>query len=765
MNAAAGFAQAVSSLQQGHAAQAARLCTEVLGVDPRHAGALHLLGIVAAGRGAAEDAAGYFRRSLHIAPGDPAVMCNLGNALRDLRQPSEALVSYRAALAIVPDFAGALYGAGNALLDQGQIAESIRYFEQACAAQPGFADAWNNRGNALLACGRTEEALASYLQALTIDAAFQSALANCARTLVRLRRVDEALRCNDRRIALHPQDAAAYRDRGFCLLQLQRTGEALESYSAALALQPDDAESLYGRGTAAQRLGHHERALADFERAMEFQPDSIDIQFRRAEALRDLHRLGAAADAFERILDRDPRREYALGNLIQSRLQLCDWRDYAANVERAIRAVERGERVCLPGAFQVIAASPGAQLACARSYWAAGPAARSARPRAPRTRVDGKIRVAYLSADFREHPVAMQLVGVLERHDRKRFDIHGLSFSTPQDSPIGRRIGAAFDHFVDVSRMSDAAVAALVEQHDIDIAVDLMGFSARGRPSLFALRPAPLQIGFMGYCGTMGSTHYDYLIADETVLPRDEQQHYSEQVVYLPGCYLPCDDRRAVAPGTPSRAECGLPENGFVFCCFNTHYKFAPGMFDIWMDLLRSVPGSVLWLAEASPELVANLRREAALRSVGAERLVFAPRVADAAEHLARYRNADLFLDTRPFGAHATACDALWSQLPVLTVRGATFAGRVASSLLLALELPELVTSNVDEYRQVALQLAANPGRLRSLRARLAKSGGQHKPFDTADYTRNLQASYTRMHERAQRGEPPRSFRVADDRS
>jgi predicted O-linked N-acetylglucosamine transferase (SPINDLY family) len=753
------FSRAVACLQQGRSADAGELCTDLLRRHPSHAGALHVLGIIAAATGRPAAAVDFFRRSLASDPGQPMTEVNLGNALREVGDPTEALASYRRALERAPDFAGALYGEGNALLDLARPVEAVGSFDLAVRAQPDHADAYNNRGNALFEMERLEAALDSYLRALAVRPQFELALDNCARTLMKLRRFDEALRCHDRRLVLQPGNTRANIERGQCLLLLERAEEAWSSFSLALSAAPGDVDALFGRGLAARALKRPREALIDFDRASALRPQSLDLLYRKAEALRDCGRLADAAACFAHVLEAAPEYEYALGNLMHARLQMCDWTDYAINVERATREVAAGKRVYLPGAFLSVARAASEQLACARSFWKTPPAAVGAR----QSRImfsHERIRVAYLSADFREHPVATLLVGVLERHDRRRFEIFGISFAAAQDSPIGRRIHDAFDHFVDVSRLSDAAVAAHLEELEIDIAVDLMGFSEHGRPLIFARRPAPAQVGYLGYPGSLGTAFMDYVIADTTVIPPGAEENYTESVVYLPHSYLPSDDQRTIALHSPTRAACGLPNDGFVFCCFNSHYKISPEVFDAWMQLLRAVPASVLWLAQGTTEVMSNLKREAAGRGVDGARLVFAPRLASSEEHLARYRIADLFLDTLPFNAHATASDALWAGLPVLTCRGATFAGRVAASLLTALGLPELIAGDLREYRAIALKLAAAPALLSELGVRLAR--GRHEPalFDTARYCAHLEAAFTTIRQRTQRREPHTPFTV-----
>jgi protein O-GlcNAc transferase len=371
-----------------------------------------------------------------------------------------------------------------------------------------------------------------------------------------------------------------------------------------------------------------------------------------------------------------------------------------------------------------------------------------------------RIRIAYLSSDLREHAVAHPTAGLFEHHDKSRFETTAISFEAEWDSPTGRRVKAAFDRFIDAPTQSDEEIAGLIRQLEVDIVVDLNGFTRNSRLGVFARRPAPIQVNYLGYAGTMGADFYDYIIADETVLPKEHTEFYSEKVVWLPGSFMANDDKRAIAERVPSRAELQLPENGFVFCSFNQSYKIEPTVFDVWMRLLTAVDGSVLWLKDNDPVATANLRREAERRGVASERLVFAPSLPDVDDHLSRQRQADLFVDTLHYNAHTTAADALWAGLPVVTCLGGAFAGRVASSLLRAVGLPELVTQSLADYEALALSLAREPERLAATKTKLAENRGRQPLFDTARFARNIEHAYTTMWQRAQRREPPEGFAV-----
>jgi protein O-GlcNAc transferase len=402
--------------------------------------------------------------------------------------------------------------------------------------------------------------------------------------------------------------------------------------------------------------------------------------------------------------------------------------------------------------------SPEAQHQCAATYAADKVTASRALWRGERYAHD-KIRVAYLSGDFREHPVAQVMAGMFEGHDRARFETTALSFGPNTGDHLRLRLVKAFDRFIDVEQMADHDVAVLVRELEVDIAVDLQGFTYGSRPGIFAARPAPAQVSHFGYAGTMSTPIIDYLIADHTVVPDEQRPFYTEKICRLPDCYWPNDATRRIADETPIRTAAGLPEAGFVFCSFNNNHKIAPDIFDIWMRLLREVVGSVLWLLAGNPAAVTNLRREAASRGVEPERLIFAAR-ADPADHLGRHRLADLMLDNLPFNAHTTTVDALWAGLPVVTCLGDAFAARVAGSMLRAVGLPELVTDNLADYEALALGLARDPGRLAAVKAKLATNRLSYPLFDTARFTRHIERAYETMRERTLRGEPPADFAV-----
>jgi len=666
---------------------------------------------------------------------------------------------YRAALAANPGDAAALNNLGNLLRRAGRLAEALAEFDRAIAASDREPFLFHNRGLVLHGLGRAEAALADQARALALKADYAGAHAARGTVLAGGGRHEEGLASLEEAVRLDPGLAGAWTERGIVLESLGRRAEALASYERASALDPGAPEPWANRGLLLALLGREEEALACTRRALAIRPEFAAAHRNLGVVLEQRRELEAAAGSFARAFALDPDFDCLAGDLLGARLQLCDWRDHAGAVRRIEDAVARGARATGPFIFLAASDDPALQLACARAWIGARhpPAARALC--AGRIRRDGPIRVAYLSADFRRHPIGLLAAGLFEAHDRRGFEIAAVSFGPDTGDPVRARLERAFDRFVDVRDRSDRAAAEAIAAFEADIAVDLMGITQGCRPGILALRPAPVQVGWLGYPGTTGAGYVDYIVADRIVIPAHREDCYAERVVRLPDSYQVNDSSRPLPARTPGRAGAGLPAEGFVFCSFNQSYKMAPRVFDAWMRVLGAVPGSVLWLFSGEPAVAHNLRRAAAERGVAPDRLVFAPPVA-AGEHLARQGAADLFLDTAPYGAHTTASDALWVGLPVLTCPGESFASRVAASLLHAIGAPELVAPSLAEYERLAVALARDPARLAALRARIVANRRTHPLFDTARFARHLEAAYRTMHEIARHGEPPRGFAV-----
>jgi protein O-GlcNAc transferase len=507
------------------------------------------------------------------------------------------------------------------------------------------------------------------------------------------------------------------------------------------------------------RAGQKTPATKADESTAAFNPQDANAWALEADDLFRLRRFTEATEASDRALAIDPEHVEATRTGINSRILACDWRRLEDDKRRISAGLSVGQRLVGPLNHRAICSSEAEHLVFAQLRAKELPSAVNPLWQGETYRHD-KIRVAYLSTDYRDHVLSSAIVGCLEHHDKTRFETTAISLGPDDGSEMRRRVEAAFSSFIDVQAMSDAEVAKTLRERETDIAIDQNGYSGNGRPGILSRRPAPVQVNYLAYPGTMGVPFIDYIIADRLMIPDRNRMFYTEQVVYLPYTYLPTDNKRPIAEVTPSRAEAGLPETGFIFVCNNNAHKIGPEMFDIWMRLLLAVESSVLWLKTLSPSTMINLRREAKSRGISAERLVFAPEVRDIGDHLARLRLADLFLDTLPYNAHATASDALWAGLPVLTCLGNSFPSGVAAGTLHAVGLHELVTKSLAEYEEQALALARNPERLATIKAKLLCNRDTAPLFDTARFTRDLESAYTVMWERTQCGEPPESFSI-----
>jgi protein O-GlcNAc transferase len=559
---------------------------------------------------------------------------------------------------------------------------------------------------------------------------------------------DEAITLLNKALKQKP-DLVARTHYAHALLAAQRFEEALAAYDQVLAAQPGSFEAHYNRGVILSQLQRFEESLAALDRAVALQPGAAATWYNRGVVLVGLERHREALDSYDRALALDPSYAPAESNRTMAALSLCDWGRVAAIPP------ELAARVAPPLTFLGYSGNKQLQLECAafttrsRMTPAAAPLWRGEKYRHDR------IRLAYLSADFREHAVAFQLAPLIERHDRARFQVIGISTGLRDDSAIRARLIAGFDRFHDFAALNSDEIARRLREMEVDIAIDLGGHTGQTRLQIFAHRFAPVQATWLGYPGTTGAPFIDYLIADRIVAPFEHQPFFSEQLVHLPDSFFPTDAVRAEGTA-PTRAKAELPEKGFVFCSFNGTWKITAAVFDVWMRLLNDLPGSVLWLKLPSADTRANLEREAAARGVDPARLVFADTVP-LGVHLARHALADLFLDTLPYNAHATAADALGAGLPVLTCKGEAFAGRVAASLLEAVGLPELITESLKDYETRALELARDPAQLQALKQKLAANLPTAPLFDADRFRQGIEAAYVTMSEQR---DNPRSFSV-----
>jgi predicted O-linked N-acetylglucosamine transferase (SPINDLY family) len=686
------FREGAALHQAGQLDQAYEIYCAVLKRDPGHFNALHLSGLIAAGRRQFEDARDFMARAIAVRPAHAIAHYNYGTVLEGLKQYRAAIDNYDVAIRLKPD----------------------------------FAEAYNNRGSALDHLGQHQAAIESYSAAINIKADL----------------------------------AEAHNNRGNAMRALKRYADALADYNTAIRIRPDYAEAYNNRGVVFSALDQPHAAKDDYDRAIALKGDFTEAHYNLANVLREQKRYLEAIDSFDKAHFYQPDFPALSGLRTHTKMQVCDWNDLHGNIAQLSDQIENGLPCAPPFSVLALIDTYGAQRKMAEIW---------AKQKHPRDHTLGdiapyrhqKIRVGYFSMDFASHPVSHLIAEVIALHDRKNFEVYAFSFGPPSEDDMRKRLEIAFDQFIDVRSKSDLEIAELARTMEIDIAIDLAGYTYGARTNIFAMRAAPIQAHYLGYPGTMSADYIDYILADEIVIPEHQQTQYTEKVIYIPDCFQANPTTRVAADKVFGRAELGLPPAGFVFCCFNNTYKFLPETFDVWMRILRRVENSVLFLYADNAIIVANLKREAIARGVDGERLVFGTRL-DFPEYLARYRAPDLFLDTLPYNAGTTASDALWMGLPVLTCKGETFAARMGASLLTSVGLPELITTTYPAYEDMAVTLATKPDVLRDIKQRLANNISTTSLFKARLITRRIEDAYRQAYERRHAGLPVAHITAAD---
>ena len=734
------------------------ICDAVLAKFPANFDALNLSGIIAAQTGRLSTALDCLERAAKAKPGDAFVLNNLGNVLNQLERPADAMALFNRAIGIRSDYAEAFNNRGTAMRALGRHDEALASYEQALALQADYPQALTNRALVLREFGRLEEAIAGHRQALEKAPALVEVWINLAATLNEAGRVLESVECLERAIAINPQAEQAHVNLGNGLRALRRLDEALKCYDSAIELLPDEARAYSNRGSVLFEQGRLNEALQAFDSAVAIDPDDAPTFAARGHALNGMGRIEEAIASYDRALERDADLMWLPGLRQHLRMRACDWTGWPQVLQPLIAAIELDRPAIPPFALLALVDSPALQLKAAR-VWTSLQAAGS-RPSQAALVVAGaeRIRVGYFSEDFCNHPVSHLMAGVFERHDRSRIECFAFSLGLDSADDMRARVKGGVDHFIDLSGRSDSDSVALARQLGIEIAVDLSGYTGSSRSALFADRVAPIQVSYLGFLGSMGAEHFDYLIADDTLIPPEQRQHYSERIAGLPS-YQANDSHRSVSDRPFLRAQLGLPENGFVFCCFNNNYKMTPPAFASWMRILSRVKDSVLFLLADNPIAERNLRAQASLHEVDPDRLVFAPRVSRP-DYLARFRVVDLFLDTWPYNAGTTASDALWVGVPVLTFAGRSMAARVCASVLTAIGLPELIAGSQQGYEDKSVELATEPELMLALRHKLSLQRSSARLFDTPAFTAQLELLYGAMADRSRAGLPAADLRV-----
>ena len=629
----------------------------------------------------------------------------------------------------------------------GKLEHAKVIYEDILSINPKHFDALQLLGIIAAQMKDWEKSVKLLTQALIIDNTIPAVYNNLGVAYKELKLFDDALQNYNFAISLKPNYSEAFYNRGLVLHELKRLAESLESYEIAISLKPNYAEAYSNSGNVYKELKQFTKALEFYSKALAVNPDYVEAHLNCGITFQELLLLEDALKSYEKVIGLDPNFPFIKGDIIHCKMRMNKWDSFFEDLESINSDVINNKFSATPFGYQGICNSPKllGRAACLFSLSKYPP--RINQP-AKVTKVSNKkIKIGYLCGEFRHQATSILMVNLWEMHNKEKFELIGLDNGRDDGSPIRRRIEKAFDKFINISSMSDSAVVELIKYETVDILINLNCFFGLSRNPVFSYKPAPIQVNYLGFPGTLGVTYMDYIVADKYVIPDYSRDFYSEKVAYLPNCYQVNDRNREISAKEFTREELGLPIDGFVFCCFNNNYKITPTIFDTWVRILKSVEGSVLWLLDDNPYSVVNLRKEAQTRGLEASRLVFAKRM-DLPEHLARHRAADLFLDTLPYNAHTTASDALWAGLPVLTCMGESFASRVAASLLNAIELPELITTSQEQYEAKAIELAFNKEKLKAIKRKLERNKLNTPLFDTLKFTNHIEAAYVQMYER-----------------
>src|SRR3989338_3402456 len=699
--------------QQGHFQEAEKICVELLKRFPNHPEALHLAGLAALQQQKIPAAIDFFQKAIRAQGKNPAFYNHLGVAYCYNQQVAEGLQAYGKAIQLNSSFAEAHLNLGIALAKAKRWEEAKQHDEKACALAPNNPIAWNELGNLYQVQGDLSQAVMAYQQALKINPHYAEGYYNLGMALRQQHQLEAAKTCYQKALALKPHYIEARNNLGTIFMDLEQASAGIEQFKQVLAENPHFIPAIKNLGDIYLRLDRYQEAIAVFKQGLSQQPDHLELLNAIVLALKN--------DA-----------EWNELEVWQSALMTA--------LQKALAAGE----LCHLSPFSALSL-PFDQALCAKI--AADHAHHTFQSIVPKvysvymTSKLRKLRIGYVTADFRDHPVGHLLPGVLEHNDRAQFEIIAYSIGPEDHSTYRSRIKKACDQFIDLAQRSIADGVDRIRSDQVDILIDLMGYTNYAKPEIFAHRCAPIQIGYLGYPGTCGGSFLDYYIADPTALPETLGCHFSEKILYLPHAYFATDDHMAVAAEPPTRAECQLPEDVFVYCCFCTHYKLSLPAFNAWMKILAAVPNSVLWLFSRTESFEQNLRKIAMQQNISADRIIFAKRESKE-RHLARHRHADLFLDTFLYNAHTTAIDALWTGVPLITYLGQTMQSRVSAALLKAIDLPELITVSVEEYIEKAISYGRNKDAHAALKQKLQDHILTTPLFNTAGYTRDLEKAY-----------------------
>jgi len=737
----------------GQLEESVRMFETAIVIKPDYAEAYKNLGISLKSLGHLDVAVKNFKQAIMIESRYADAYYNLAITLKELGQLNDAVKSYEKLLTLNPNFAEAHNNLGNALKDLKHLDDAVISYKKAITINPNFAEAHNNLGNALKDLKHLDDAVISYKKAITINPNFAEAHYNKGIVLKKLRKLDDAVKSFNKAITLKPGFAEAHNNLGSSFYGLGQFSEAIECFDRVFAINTNSAEAHNNLGNVLTDLNKTNEAIKCYEKSIEIKPDYAEAYANLGAIFRSRKILEKALECFEHANAIQPEIDFIFGDIVSTKMKLCKWNDLSTILKELKSGINSNQKVISPFSLLGLIDDPELHRKTSKLFANYYYPQNYVLSKIKRYSKHKKIRIGYFSADFRVHAVATLTAELYETHDRNQFEIHAFSFGPDTKDEMNLRIKAGVDHFHDVYAMSHKEIAELSRSFEIDIAIDLGGYTAKARTGIFAMSAAPIQVSYIGYLGTMGASYYDYLVADLIMIPEKNQKYYSEKIAYLPNFQVN-DSKEPLPEITFTRQDLGLPEEGFVYCCFNNTYKITPDTFDSWARILSNAKGSVLMIYADNKSVKENLTKEIILRGVDPKRLIFGDRLARP-EYLARYRVADLFLDTRPYNAGTTASDALRMGLPILTLKGNSYPSRMAASIVNAVNMPELITTSFEEYESLAIELAANPEKLKVIKDKLLSNLSTAPLYDTPLFTKNLEFAYNEMYDRYQQGLKP----------
>ena len=642
---------------------------------------------------------------------------------------------------IKPNSADAYNNMGICLEKLNDLDGAIKNYNLAINNRPNFAEAHNNIGVVFQKLRNFDQAILQYKKAITYKNLYLDAYVNLANLFKETKQFEEAIKNYDLAINLNPKLAEVYNNKGNALKEIRKFEEAIKNYDLAINLNPKLAEVYNNKGNALKEIRKFEEAIKNYDLAINLNPNFAEAYFNTATALQDIKNFEKAVLYFEKALLLDKEIPFCKGYLLHAKMLCCNWSGLNELYKEIYNDVEKNRYSATPFGYQAICDDESNLQKCAQLYSSKRFPEVKNNLFSKKVSKNKKIKIGYLCGEFREQATSILMTEVWEKHNKEDFEIIAFDSGWDDKSLRRNRIINAFDKFIDISKVSDLDAAKIIYKEQIDILINLNGFFGTGRPVVFSYRPAGIQINYLGFPGTIGSKYIDYILCDQTVVPPESKKFYNEKIIYLPDSYQANDTKRNISDKKFLREELSLPKESFVFCCFNNNYKITPNMFDVWARLLKKIDNSVLWLIDGNSEATENLKKEAKIRNIDVSRLIFAKRMK-LEDHLARHKNADLFLDTLPYNAHTTASDSLWAGLPVLTCLGKAFPGRVAASLLKSLDLPELITYSENEYISKAEELALNPEKLTLIKNKLDTNKFSQPLFNTELFCRNLESAF-----------------------